>query len=57
MSTNGGLNHSDISNPAWTAQMLFQQFGPFMQHQALATAALSNNNDISTKTQSTTPNR
>jgi hypothetical protein len=37
--------------------MLFQQFGPFMQHQALATAALSNNNDISTKTQSTTPNR
>jgi hypothetical protein len=30
--------------------MLFQQFGPFMQQQALVT-------DISTKTQSTTPNR
>jgi len=45
LSTNGNLNNSDISNPAWTAQMLFQQFGPFMQQQALVT-------DIST-----TPNR
>lgn len=50
LSTNGGSNTSDISNPTWTAQMLFQQFGPFMQQQALVT-------DISTKTQSTTPNR
>ncbi len=50
LSTNGGLNNSDISTSAWTAQMLFQQFGPFMQQQALVT-------DISTKTQSTTPNR
>jgi hypothetical protein len=48
--TNGGLNNSDISNPAWTAQMLFQQFGPFMQQQPLVT-------DISTKSQSITPNR
>ena len=37
--------------------MLFQQFGPFMQQQALTTTTLSTNNDISTKTQSTTPNR
>jgi len=43
--TNGGLNNSDISNPAWTAQMLFQQFGSFIQPQTLVT-------DISTS-----PNR
>ena len=45
LSTNGGLNNSDISNPAWTAQMLFQQFGSFIQPQTLVT-------DISTS-----PNR
>jgi hypothetical protein len=37
LSTNGGLNNADISNPTWTAQMLFQQFGPFMQQQSLVT--------------------
>jgi hypothetical protein len=45
LSTNSGLNNSDISNPAWTAQMLFQQFGSFIQPQTLVT-------DISTS-----PNR
>jgi len=38
--------NSDLTNPAWTAQMLLQQFGPFIQHpQTLVT-------DISS-----TPNR
>jgi hypothetical protein len=38
-------NHSDISNPTWTTQMLFQQFGPFIQQQqALSTTTLTNNN-------------
>lgn len=36
-SSNGGLNNSDLSNPAWTAQMLFQQFGSFIQPQTLVT--------------------
>ena len=37
LTTNSGLNNSDISNPAWTAQMLFQQFGSFIQPQTLVT--------------------
>ncbi|CAF2127025.1 unnamed protein product [Rotaria magnacalcarata] len=49
LSTNGGLNSS---NPAWAAQMIFQQFGSFIQPQALASATVSNNKDLST-----TPNR
>ncbi|UJR26232.1 hypothetical protein I4U23_007575 [Adineta vaga] len=51
-SSSSYLTNSDLTNPAWTAQMLFQQFGPLIQQQALATAAVSNNKDIST-----TPNR
>ena len=51
-SSSSFLNNSDLTNPAWAAQMLFQQFGPLIQQQALATAAVSNNKDIST-----TPNR
>ena len=51
---NGSLNNSDISNPAWTAQMIFQQFGPFMQQPQQQQTLVS---DISTKTQSPTPNR
>jgi hypothetical protein len=60
LSTNSGLNNSDLSNPSWTAQMLFQQFGPLMQQQALVAAAAvaaSNNQETTTKTRSTTPNR
>lgn len=49
LSTNGGLNNS---NPAWAAQMLFQQFGSFMQPQALTSPTVSSNKDLST-----TPNR
>lgn len=54
LATNGGLNSSTLPNPAWTtAQMLFQQFGSFIQpQQALSTAAVTNNKDLST-----TPNR
>ncbi|CAF1002488.1 unnamed protein product [Rotaria sordida] len=45
LSTNNGLNNS---NSSWTAQMLFQQFGSFIQPQTTVT----NNKDLST-----TPNR
>ncbi|CAF2357811.1 unnamed protein product [Rotaria sp. Silwood2] len=45
LSTNNGLNNS---NSSWTAQMLFQQFGSFIQPQT----TVSNNKDLST-----TPNR
>ncbi|CAF0815063.1 unnamed protein product [Adineta ricciae] len=51
-SSSSFLNSSDLTNPVWATQMLFQQFGPLIQQQALATAAVSNNKDIST-----TPNR
>lgn len=41
---NGGLNNSDLSNPTWTAQMLFQQFGSFIQPQTLVTEISSTPN-------------
>lgn len=41
LSTNGGLTNSDLSNPAWTTQMLFQQFGSFIQPQTLVTTDIS----------------
>ena len=53
-------NHSDISNPAWTAQMLFQQFGSYMSQSALipasATAVPSTHPDASKKPREPTPN-
>ncbi|CAF1397424.1 unnamed protein product [Adineta steineri] len=51
-SSSSFLTNSDISNPTWPTQMLFQQFSPFIPQQTLTTTAVSNNKDIST-----TPNR
>ena len=61
LSSNGGLTHADISTPAWTAQMLFQQFGPYLSQPALVptpTAAMvsSNHKETSKNSRSTTPN-
>ena len=53
-------NHSDISNPAWTAQMLLQQFGSYMSPSALipasATAVISTHLDANKTPREPAPN-
>jgi hypothetical protein len=60
LSSNSGLNHADMSNPNWRAQMLFQQFGSYMSQSDLvssaATVVPSNHKETSKKQRSTTPN-
>lgn len=61
LSSNGGLSHPDLSSPAWTTQLLLQQFGSYMTQSGLvlpATNIVSTTNKESAKgSPSNTPNR
>ena len=59
--TNGGLvSHPDLSNPAWAAQMLLQQFGSYMSQSTLIPTATSivasTGKEIDRNPRSNTPN-